>query len=177
MMAQKNKANAKSDPKAKGLNQTSGKQAKKHGSFKLKKSVLPSMPDEIADLADKLLVIGHNVRRERKLRDFSIEQLAEYLELSPSYVGLLERGQRCPSLKIVFRLCELFGLMPNQLLLSAGGVSEKKDVLISEERRCSYSNKLKTVTSIINMMSEPEIDLVVNFSKGLRHYTNAFEKE
>ena len=67
-------------------------------------------------LIDKCKTIGENVRIERRKRKFSIEDLANYIDLSSSYVGLLERGDRCPSLKSLFRLCELFQCEPNDLL-------------------------------------------------------------
>jgi len=72
-------------------------------------------------------IIGRNVRLERKKRKITIDTLSESLELSASYVGLLERGDRCPSLKSVFRLCEVFDVKPNELLLGKG-----PDVIISE---------------------------------------------
>jgi len=71
--------------------------------------------------------IGENIRRERKRRSFTMEDLAEHLGLSVSYIGLLERGERCPSLKSIYRLCDLFGVTPDILLLMhrSGKVSEK----------------------------------------------------
>ncbi|MDR1210456.1 MAG: helix-turn-helix domain-containing protein [Clostridiales bacterium] len=112
-------------------------------------------------------IIGANIRHERKLRSFSIEDLSEYLELSPSYVGLLERGERCPSLKSLLRICQLFSATPNELLLereNAGGKSS-----VAEPRRSSYANKIRTVESIVKKLSESELDFVITTMKGLKN--------
>ena len=41
-----------------------------------------------------LVTLGSNIRKHRKLHHLTIEQLAEIADLSPSYLGLVERGQR-----------------------------------------------------------------------------------
>lgn len=47
------------------------------------------------------LSIGGRLRRERLLRNLSIEQMASYLEISPSYLGAMERGSRTVSRKMM----------------------------------------------------------------------------
>lgn len=47
---------------------------------------------------------GDNVRRKRRLLDFSQEQLAEKLGIHRTYMSFIERGQRNPSLLMLFKI-------------------------------------------------------------------------
>lgn len=47
---------------------------------------------------------GRNVRRVRQARGMTLESLAHDVELSYSYVGGIERGQRNPTLAVVERI-------------------------------------------------------------------------
>lgn len=56
--------------------------------------------------------IGKNLRTYRKQRNLTQEQLAERAGLSPNYIGILERGEKLPSLETLLTLL-------NQLNVSA----------------------------------------------------------
>ena len=60
--------------------------------------------------------LGKEVRRLRKLKKFTIEQLAEKAELHYKYVQTIEQGQRNVSLSVFVRLSEALGLSPAKLL-------------------------------------------------------------
>lgn len=47
---------------------------------------------------------GENVRRKRRLKDFSQEQLAEKLGIHRTYMSFIERGLRNPSLLMIFKI-------------------------------------------------------------------------
>ncbi len=47
---------------------------------------------------------GENVRRKRRLRDFTQEQLAEKLDVHRTYMSFIERGLRNPSLLMLFKI-------------------------------------------------------------------------
>ena len=42
----------------------------------------------------EMLTVGQRLRRERQLRKLSLENMANLLSISPSYLGALERGDR-----------------------------------------------------------------------------------
>lgn len=50
------------------------------------------------------LSVGDRLRRERYLRKLTLEQMASYLNISPSYLGSMERGKRPLSRKMMERL-------------------------------------------------------------------------
>lgn len=64
--------------------------------------------------ADKkrLKQFGDNLRRLRKLKSFSQEQLAFDAQLDRSFVGQVERGERNLSLLNILRLAKALGIPP-----------------------------------------------------------------
>lgn len=48
--------------------------------------------------------IGNRIRYYRNELGFSQEQLAEYSELHPSYIGQLERGEKTPSIETLYKI-------------------------------------------------------------------------
>jgi len=59
--------------------------------------------------AEKVSIFGENVRHARKQWDFTTEELASFLKISPAYLSSIERGQRTPSLDIFMRICDFLG--------------------------------------------------------------------
>lgn len=48
--------------------------------------------------------MGKNVKYHRYRKNYTQEKLAELLQVSPNYVGRLERGQHSPSLEKIERM-------------------------------------------------------------------------
>lgn len=66
---------------------------------------------------DAVAILGLNVRRFRKLRGMTQEQLALDTEMERSYVSDLERGTRNPSVRALERLAKALDVKPHQLLM------------------------------------------------------------
>ena len=64
------------------------------------------------------ILLGSNIRYERKRMNLSINQLAERVGLSPSFLGLVERGERGLSLDAAVSLARTFNMPVDRLLLS-----------------------------------------------------------
>lgn len=62
--------------------------------------------------------IGKKIRKERVIRNLTLEQLAEILDLSPSYMGLIERGQRGISIETLYKLAVTFNVTTDYLIAS-----------------------------------------------------------
>ena len=62
-------------------------------------------------------VFGVNVRRLRKARGLTQEQLAHDLELDVSYLGQIERGERNTTLAVVEKAAAIFEIEPAILLV------------------------------------------------------------
>lgn len=132
------------------------------------KVVSASNAQDDSYMIEKSKIIGKNIRSERKLRNFSVENLAEFLELSISYIGLLERGDRCPSLKIVYKICELFGTTPNDLLVEKQYDEKLNRILVAEDKPVNNKYKSEAVSSLIATLSDQELDFTLTTIKNLK---------
>ncbi len=74
-----------------------------------------------AGTGGRKLLAGHALRRLRRAQGLSQVQMAEMLEVSTSYVNLIERNQRPVSAAIVMRLVERFDFDPRALAADAPG--------------------------------------------------------
>ncbi len=61
-------------------------------------------------------IVGTNVKRLRKKRGLSQEQLAFESEIDLTYLGGIERGQRNPSLMVMARIAEALSVKLVDLL-------------------------------------------------------------
>jgi predicted transcriptional regulator/DNA-binding XRE family transcriptional regulator len=66
-------------------------------------------------MAEQKLLAGHAVRRLRRQRQLTQIALAEALEISPSYLNLIERNQRPLTATLLLRLAERFDLDPRRI--------------------------------------------------------------
>ena len=62
------------------------------------------------------LAFGQTVRSVRESAGVAQEALALIAEMDRSYLGRLERGEKQPSLDVVFRLAVALGVVPGDLV-------------------------------------------------------------
>ena len=68
----------------------------------------------------KLIVrFGLRVKELRKQAGITQEKLAEMVEVSCDYIGLIERGLRSPSFQIIERLAKSLGVRVEELFIEA----------------------------------------------------------
>ncbi|WP_197086823.1 helix-turn-helix transcriptional regulator [Bradyrhizobium sp. LTSPM299] len=72
------------------------------------------MPDPA--MQDWCAIVGKNVRRLRKQRGMTQEELAFESEIDLTYVGGIERGKRNPSLLVMARIAEALSIPLSKLL-------------------------------------------------------------
>ena len=65
---------------------------------------------------DVVQLLGANVRRHRKLRGMSQEELSLEAGMKRSYVSDLERGTRNPTVRALGRLAQALRISPQDLL-------------------------------------------------------------
>ena len=61
--------------------------------------------------------VGNRIRTERIKNNLTIEQLSELINVSPSYMGLVERGARGLSLENLIKLADIFRTSTDYILL------------------------------------------------------------
>lgn len=60
--------------------------------------------------------IGMNIRKFRLKADISQENLALSAGLYPAYLGRLERGEKCPTVDTLYRICNALDISVCELL-------------------------------------------------------------
>ena len=65
---------------------------------------------------DPRVILGRIVHRHRIRLGISQENLADQVELDRTYVSGIERGIRNPTLLVLLRLADAFGISPGDLL-------------------------------------------------------------
>lgn len=65
-------------------------------------------------------IVGANIRRLRKAKGLTQEQLAHEAGMAMRYVAGVERGEENPSLRYLVRLAEALGAEPATLLVRDG---------------------------------------------------------
>jgi transcriptional regulator with XRE-family HTH domain len=61
-------------------------------------------------------VLGDEIRRVREAAGLTQEQLAERADVHRTYVSLLERDKKSPTVAVLVRLCGALGVAPSTLL-------------------------------------------------------------
>jgi transcriptional regulator with XRE-family HTH domain len=61
-------------------------------------------------------VVGKNVRRLRKARGMTQEQLADEAEMAARYLAGVERGEENPTLRFLGKIADALGVTPADLL-------------------------------------------------------------
>lgn len=114
-------------------------------------------------------LIGENIRSERISRNISIDELAEMLELTSGFVGLIERGQRGTTPTTLYKLSEIFGKSIDAFFHE----DTSNPLFLSEEPEKQRNVKRKKVASFISDLSERELDFIIAMIKNLRSVTRS----
>jgi len=103
--------------------------------------------------------MGLNIRRERIAVDMSIEELAHLLDLTPGFLGLIERGQRGITAPNMYKIAEVFN-MPIDALFADGQQEYQKmpktDIL------------QKKIAGLIADLPEQYLDFIIESIHGIR---------
>ena len=130
-------------------------------------------------ITEKTMVFGENMRAARKQRGFTTESLAAFLGISTAYVGLIERGERCPSLETFLKVCDFFGEGPERMLTAHGaGIALSETKLnarnLDDEK---MKRRHKMVLSMLDTFDPVELDHVVGMIKNFKSYVDMCREE
>ena len=131
-----------------------------------KKSLIMKSPEEIS--------IGARLKRERFLRKLTQEQMADYLGISPSYLGAMERGARPISRKMMDRLHDRLNIsydfMLEGLALSGAAITQ----YVREKGVQTADHKLNV---LLNVCTKEELDVCYNLVHTYLSYSRSAKKE
>jgi len=63
-----------------------------------------------------LIKFGHQLQKVRKSKKISQEELAEILSIHRTYIGLIERGERNPAIRTLYKIAKAFKVNSSELL-------------------------------------------------------------
>lgn len=61
-------------------------------------------------------LLGSQIRKQRKLKKYTLEQLAERLEVSTTFIGQIERAKGIPSLETLVKIANVLEVSVDSLL-------------------------------------------------------------
>jgi transcriptional regulator with XRE-family HTH domain len=91
------------------------------------------------------MIFSEKLKNERKNKGWSQEELAEKLFVSRQSVSKWETGQNYPSIVIIIKLSDLFGITIDELLRSDEELTEK---VIKDSKQLAYP-RLKFILDVI----------------------------
>ena len=91
------------------------------------------------------MVFGEKLKAERKHRGWSQEELADKLYVSRQSVSKWENGQNYPSIEMVIKISDLFGVTVDELLRSDEELTKK---VIHDSKQLKYP-RLKATFDVL----------------------------
>lgn len=110
--------------------------------------------------------IGKRIRNSRKAQKITQEELAEMANISPSFLGMIERGHRIPSLTTVSKICNSLDISVDELL------ELRPEILKEGKTKYSAGNKDVVLEKVIRLLKDKEEDdkeLALRILKKLFH--------
>ena len=95
--------------------------------------------------------IGNRIRIERENFDMTREKLAELLNLSPYFLGQIERGERKMSINTLIKISECLHISMDYLFFEQVNVNTNNNVLHSLINRCS-EKEVNVIEDLIKLL-------------------------
>ena len=122
------------------------------------------------------LSVGQRLRRERQLRKLSLENMANMLSISPSYLGALERGDRPLTKNTLARFHDRLNLSYDYIL---EGRPVTGTMITQYVREAPSYNTHHNLDVLLNVCNPSELEacyhLVHTFLSDLRRNTTQFQ--
>lgn len=98
--------------------------------------------------------LGERIRRARKQKHLTQEQLAEACDLSTAHIGHIERGTRALSIESLITISEVLNVSTDYLLLDISNSADKKMSGILNAIENVNNDKYKRLYSVIKILAE-----------------------
>lgn len=94
--------------------------------------------------------LGERLKEERLRRHLTQEELSEIVELTPAFIGHIERGDRSLSLDTLVKLCNALGVTIDYLLSDT--LSPKDDDVTEEIRALLKDKTIRQKAAMLDIM-------------------------
>ena len=95
--------------------------------------------------------IGNRIRLEREKFDMTREKLAELLNLSPYFLGQIERGERKMSISTLINISECLHISIDYLFFEQVNIDSNNNVLHSLINKCS-EKEVNVIEGLIKLL-------------------------
>ncbi len=114
-------------------------------------------------------IIGNNIRYERILRDFSIEELAELLDIDSNTLNRIEQGYEDISITDLCKISKFFSItMESLVCIYPTGDLVLKEMTEKERREI-------TATCLIENLNYEELDFIIKIINSLKKLRTDFK--
>lgn len=105
-------------------------------------------------------LLGKQIRKQRKYKKYTLEQLAEKLDVSTTFIGQIERAKGIPSLETLVKIANVLEISVDCLLF--GDLNEKS------------SNKyfIDRITELTKTFTQKEKDLLLKNIEIFNEFKN-----
>lgn len=101
----------------------------------------------------KLDTIGKNIRKFREIKKLRQEDLAEKTDLTTNYIGMIERGEKIPSLETFINILNSLGVSADMVLSDVFDNGYKvKDLLLNEKLEKLVPEDRNRIYEVIDTM-------------------------
>lgn len=124
--------------------------------------------------------IGTRIRLEREKLNLTREKFAEIIELSPFYIGQIERGDRKMSVETIVKIANTLHVSIDYLLNGSNPYYEKIEIekhfsvfeSLNENYDSVLADDLDELLSILTRCSKKEISLIKDITKLIIPHIN-----
>lgn len=96
--------------------------------------------------------LGERIRKSRKAKRMTQEQLAEACDLSTAHIGHIERGTRALSIESLIVISEVLGVSIDYLLLDASVTNENKLAALLEATKRTNPDAYGKAYTVIKIL-------------------------
>lgn len=108
-------------------------------------------------------LLGKHIREQRKNKQYTLEQLAEKLNVSTTFIGQIERAKGIPSLETLVKIANVLETSTDYLLF--GDLTAKS----------GNSHFVKKVTELTKTFTPKERELLLKSIEIINEYRNRTE--
>ncbi len=116
------------------------------------------------DTPEKRLIpaFGKRLRQLRKERKLSQERLALIADCNPAYIGMVERGEKAISLRVIEKICRAMEIPPAELFQLSPIQSDKSS---PEKIKEQFTLLVEQKDSYVLDMLSTMMDSLINYKK------------
>ena len=112
-------------------------------------------------------IIGDNIRAARVARGITINELADLLQMTPGYVGFIERGERGANIYILYKLASILDLSVDSFLCEKRADRAPDSTVQKKNNEKPNARKYK-ISSLTIDFNDDELDFLINIIKNMR---------